>query len=242
MSNSLVNTVLAEAPELPQPLNLYQRLNAVRSRVHYVRKDKRVGEGGYLAVTHDAVTALIREHLIREGVMLIPSLVKSAVVLTGTTTAKGIPFIRYEATYVFNVVNVDNPAECLKFDLEAHAIDQGDKAPGKALSYATKYAYLKLLSIESGEEEEERETQKPAITPSAGARERVIPERVEFCEDIASKTIDLLTADMVDKAARKFYDAELDADERVFTWTFFDTKQKSAMKKANDAFKAASGK
>lgn len=242
MTANLVNTVLEDAPALPQPLNLYQRLNAVRSRVHYVRKDKRVGEGGYLAVTHDAVTALIREDLVREGVMLIPSLVKSAVVLTGTTTAKGIPFIRYEATYRFRVVNVDITSDWLEFDLEAHAIDQGDKAPGKALSYATKYAYLKLLSIESGEEEEERETQKPAITPSSGARERVIPERVEFCEDIASKTIDLLTADMVDKAARKFYDAELDADERVFTWTFFDSKQKSAMKKAHEAFKAASGK
>jgi hypothetical protein len=41
--------------------------------------------------------------------------------------------------------------------IEAHAIDQGDKAPGKALSYAKKYAVLKLLEIESGEGEEERQ-------------------------------------------------------------------------------------
>jgi hypothetical protein len=241
--NEMTQKIPEEAPPtLPEPRNLLQRLNAVRAAVHYVRKDKRVGEGGYLAVTHDAVTALTREAFIREGVLIVPSLIASTVVATGTTTAKGVPFIRYEARFRFSVMNVDIPTECIQFELEAHALDQGDKAPGKAISYAKKYAVLKLLEIESGEDEETRENQRPGITPSAGARDNVEPERLEFCEDLASTIVDLLNADMIDKAAHKFYEAELATEERVFVWTFFNSKQKTAMKKVWDEFKKASGK
>jgi len=154
-------------------MNIYQKINEVRKLVDYVQKDKRVGEGGYLAVTHDAVTALTRQHFIAQGVVIVPSLISSQTVLTGTATAKGIPFIRYEAKYRFDVVNADEPQDRFQVEIESHAMDQGDKAPGKALSYAKKYVVLKLLEIESGEEEEEREVQKPAekITPSAGIKD-----------------------------------------------------------------------
>jgi len=231
-----------ESLELPPSPNLFQRLNAIRASVHYVRKDKRVGEGGYLAVTHDAVTALTREAFIRERVIIIPSIISSKVELTGTSTAKGVPFIRYEARFQFRVINVDQPEDCITFDLEAHALDQGDKAPGKALSYAKKYAVLKLLEIESGEDEENRETQRPSITPAGGARERVQADRLEFCEDLSSKMLDLLNADLIEKAARAFYEATIDTDERVFIWTYFDSKQKRAMKKVWDEVQAAAGK
>jgi hypothetical protein len=40
--------------------------------------------------------------------------------------------------------------------LPSHALDNGDKAPGKAISYATKYALLKTFLLETGEDEESR--------------------------------------------------------------------------------------
>ena len=217
--------------------NIFAKINQVRSAVDYVRKDKRVGEGGYLAVTHDAVTKLTREHFISHGVIIVPDLVSSSTRETGTTTAKGVPFIRYEARYRFSVVNADSPDDRFSFDLESHAIDQADKAPGKALSYAKKYAVLKLLEIESGEDEEERETQKPRITPAAGAKNRVVPERRAHCEEIAGQVLDFLSAEMPEDAAMTFYDADLDTDEKVYVWTFFDSKQKSLLKKTWDAMK-----
>lgn len=136
-------------------LNIYQRLNKVRAAVEYLQKDKRVGTA-YMAITHDAVTAAVRPQLIEHGVMVVPQVVSSAVVPTGTHTAKGIPFIRYEARFRVLFVNVDDPQDTAQVELDAHAIDEGDKAPGKAVSYATKYAMLKLLSIETGEDDEGR--------------------------------------------------------------------------------------
>lgn len=135
-------------------MNIYQRINEVRKAVDYIRKDKKVES--YMAVTHDNVTALTRDHFVKHGIVMVPSIARSAVKDTGTTTSKGTPFIRFEASYRFDVVNADDPADKFSMEIEAHAIDHGDKAPGKALSYAKKYAVLKLLDIETGEEEEGR--------------------------------------------------------------------------------------
>lgn len=63
---------------------------------------------------------------------------------------------RYEATYDFHFVNADDPKDELIVRIQAHAMDNADKAPGKALSYAKKYAVLKVFEIETGEDEESR--------------------------------------------------------------------------------------
>lgn len=131
--------------------NLLQRINAVRKEVSYVKKDKSVG-GSYMAVTHDMLTAHTRESLVKHGVISWPNLVASAMILPKEDAKQW----RYEATYDFTFANEDKPDEQLRIRIEAHAMDNADKAPGKALSYAKKYALLKLLDIETGEDEEGR--------------------------------------------------------------------------------------
>jgi hypothetical protein len=134
-------------------MNIYQRVNEVRKKVWYAKKDKAVQ--GYKAVTHDAVTALVRNHLIDQGVIVVPRWISSDTVEVGTTKG-GTAMIRYAARYEVDFVNCDDPADKIIVPMEAHANDHGDKAPGKATSYATKYAILKLFSIETGEDEEGR--------------------------------------------------------------------------------------
>jgi hypothetical protein len=142
-------------------LNLYQRINEIRRKVSYVKKDKAVstgGEGSYKAVTHDQVCSITREHLVEHGVVCFPYLVSS----------KSIPPIqvegqqkvnkqwRYEVIYDFKFINIDKPSEFEVVRVEGHGLDSGDKAPGKALSMCRKYASLKLFEIASGDEEENR--------------------------------------------------------------------------------------
>jgi hypothetical protein len=138
------------------PLNIYQRINEVRKKATYVQKDKTVtGAGSYKAVTHDAVTALLRNHLIDQGIVIVPRLISSGVEAIGATSS-GTTIIRYTGKYEIDFVNCDDPADRVTVPGEAHANDHGDKAPGKATSYATKYAMLKLFSIETGEDDEGR--------------------------------------------------------------------------------------
>lgn len=134
--------------------NLFQRINEVRKAVAYVQKDKSVSTGGgsYKAVTHDAVTALVREHMVAHGIISWPNLVESR----SLPKEEGSKQFRYEATYDFTFCNVDDREDSITIRIQAHAMDNADKAPGKALSYAMKYALLKLFNLETGEDEESR--------------------------------------------------------------------------------------
>lgn len=142
----------------PNTRNIYQRINDVRKSIGYIQKDKAVSTGGgsYRAITHDAVTGMVRAALIEHGVVIVPS-VLSAVFNAKEPEAKQR---LYEATYQIEFVNIDDPADRIVTQQNAHALDNGDKAPGKAQSYATKYAILKLFNIETGEDEESRYQQE----------------------------------------------------------------------------------
>lgn len=144
--------------EIDRP-NIYQRLNEVRKAVGYIQKDAKVQ--GYKAVTHDMVTSEIRGHLIEQGVMVIPQQKVGRAVETGAVTSSGTAIIRYEGWYNVEFVNIDSPDDKVIVPIEAHALDHGDKAPGKCISYATKYAVLKVFSIETGESDESRQDMKP---------------------------------------------------------------------------------
>lgn len=135
-------------------MNLLQRINEVRKSIDYIQKDKSVSTGGgsYRAVTHDTVTALVRPSMVEQGIVCWPNLVDSLSV----PKEEGSKQFRYEATYDFKFCNMEDMHDTLTIRIQAHAMDNADKAPGKALSYAMKYALLKLFNIETGEDEESR--------------------------------------------------------------------------------------
>lgn len=144
--------------------NLFQRINEVRKSIDYIKKDKQVStgqSGSYKAVSHDQVTALVRQHMIDHGIVSYPVLVEgmSNPKEVGADMVMAKQF-RYEATYDFVFANIDDPKDAITIRIQAHAMDNGDKAPGKALSYAKKYAILKLFEIETGEDEESRYQEK----------------------------------------------------------------------------------
>jgi len=140
-------------------MNLLQRINEVRKGIDYIQKDKSVSTGGgsYRAVTHDTVTAMVRAHMIEHGIVVWPFLVDSQS-MPFEVNAEGLRAkqFRYQATYDFTFANIEDAADQIIIRIEAHAMDNADKAPGKALSYAAKYALLKVFNIETGEDEESR--------------------------------------------------------------------------------------
>lgn len=140
-------------------MNLLQRINAVQKAIKYVQKDKDVSTGGgsYRAVTHDQVTAMVRPHLVENGIVIIPVL-NDSIMNPPLVDAQMVASKQrlYEVTYDFHFCNVDEPSDFIVVRIQAHAMDNADKAPGKALSYAKKYAILKVFEIETGENEESR--------------------------------------------------------------------------------------
>lgn len=145
--------------ELPAR-NIYQRINAVMQEVQYVQKDKAVSGGGanYKAVTHDQVISVARESLVKNGVMIVPNQIKGEFIVMRdiNATPQPIKMGLYSGWYEVSFINIDDGEDRVTVTVEAHANDNGDKAPGKALTYATKSAILKVLSLETGENDESR--------------------------------------------------------------------------------------
>ena len=141
--------------------NIYQRINEVMKSVRYVQKDKAVQGGGqnYKAVTHDQVVSVARTALVEAGIVIFPNQVSGEFLVLRDMNAKPEPVKMglYTGTYEINFVNIDNGDDKITVTVQAHANDNGDKAPGKALTYATKSAILKVLNLETGEDDESRE-------------------------------------------------------------------------------------
>lgn len=240
-------------------MNIYQRINEVRKSVSYAQKDKKVDGGGYMAVTHDAVTAILRNSLIEHGIVITCSLDGDARMIDSTTkTARGIPIMRYEATYAISFVNVDEPQDIIRLRIESHALDNGDKAPGKAISYAVKYAMLKLFSIETGEDEEGRAEQyaaddkkkKPELPKAGGESAKTISQSdwdklpVARQEALRALSMDVLAALHQDDDAQAYQffrdcmHSFGDATEQAAFNYLFDASQRRRLKAEGERVKA----
>lgn len=68
----------------------------------------------------------------------------------GNVTRTNQLFMRLETIYRF--VNIDNPTEFIDIKTYGDGLDTGDKATGKAMTYADKYALMKAYKISTGDD------------------------------------------------------------------------------------------
>jgi hypothetical protein len=137
-------------------MNIYQRINAVMAKVKYVQHDVTVSGGGsYKATSHDMVLAVLRPEMVANGIVTRVEFVEGKITQF-RDLKEDIKMHMYEASYIVDFVNMDDPQDFMRTCVPAHAADNGDKAPGKATSYAVKYAMLKTFGLETGENEESR--------------------------------------------------------------------------------------
>lgn len=121
-------------------MNIHQRLHAVMKDVQYIQKEQKRGMN-YTIVSHDAVTAKVRPALVEHGVIYYPVSIKRS--QDGNRT---------EMDVTVRFVNIDQPEDFIDVACCGYGIDPQDKGPGKATSYAVKYALLKALGLETGDE------------------------------------------------------------------------------------------
>jgi hypothetical protein len=140
--------------------NIYQRINAVMQDVEYIQKDKQVSGGGasYKAVTHDQVVSAVRSSMVKHGIVIEPKQVSGEFIVMRDVNATPQPIKMglYSGSYEINFVNMDDPKDRTIVSVQAHASDNGDKAPGKAMTYAVKTAVVKQFYFETGENDESR--------------------------------------------------------------------------------------
>jgi hypothetical protein len=150
-----VQDALDERDKLPS-LNIAQRIAAVMGEVDYVQKEKKQGMN-YSIVSHDAVTAKVRPLLHKHGVIYYPR---------GLTVSQNGN--RTEAVFTVRFENIDDRTDYIDVETFGYGVDPQDKGPGKAMSYGVKYALLKVLGLETGDDPDTVQDNRADYRPTTG--------------------------------------------------------------------------
>jgi hypothetical protein len=144
--------------ELDKTRNIAQRIAAVMGEVDYVQKEKKQGMN-YSIVSHDAVTAKVRPLLHKHGVIYYPRGIH--VVQNGNRT---------EAVFSVRFENIDDRTDYIDVETIGYGVDPQDKGPGKAISYGVKYALLKVLGLETGDDPDTVQDDRADHVPAGEVR------------------------------------------------------------------------
>lgn len=134
-----------------------KKMSAITNEIAAVAKNLEVelpNGKGYKAVGETDVLKAVKPIEVKYGVYSYP--IKRGIVESGeivNTTKYGEKrslFVRIEVIYRF--VNIEKPDEYIEVFSYGDGVDSQDKASGKAMTYADKYALMKAYKIQTGED------------------------------------------------------------------------------------------
>lgn len=140
-------------------LNIHKKMLEASTKIERVAKNLTIEMGTskdgkkrtYKAVSEGDVLDAVKTIEMEMGIYSYPysrRIVESSVLVN--EYGKSSQFMRIETVYRFT--NIDNPTEYIEVTTYGDGIDSGDKSPGKAMTYADKYALLKAYKIETGDD------------------------------------------------------------------------------------------
>lgn len=137
-------------------MNIYEKMSAITAEIKRIPKNLTVGTGKnqYKAVAEGDILAVVKDAEKKYKVFSYPhshKIVDSRTLATKNYYGeKESQFVRIEAVYRF--VNMEDPKEFVDVNAFGDGVDSLDKAPGKATTYADKYALMKAYKVETGED------------------------------------------------------------------------------------------
>lgn len=172
-------------------LNIYQRLLKITEELKTVEKNLSVqvsAKNSYKAVSERDVLDAVKPLEAKYGVYSYAY--DRKIIDSGelTSTKKDYQtaeikeqkqlYMRLEVTYRF--VNVDNPQEYIEIKTYGDGIDTGDKATGKAMTYADKYALLKAYKISTGDDPD----QEASGELKKLSTDKATPKQIEYIRSV----------------------------------------------------------
>lgn len=155
VKNVSMEEISKEVTKMPTPAscNIFQRMLRAQTMIETVSKNLEVSTGQrlYKAVSERDILDAVKKIENECGIYSYPQS-REILELKETTNKNGIVsfWVRLEVTYRF--VNVDNPSEYIEVKSYGDGIDTMDKAPGKSMTYADKYALMKAYKISTGDD------------------------------------------------------------------------------------------
>lgn len=161
------------------------------------------------------------------------------------TTAKGNAIFYVTVKISFDFVSAEDGSKHTVVTY-GEAMDTGDKATNKAMSAAYKYAAMQAFCIPTeGDNDADATTHEVKAAPRSSAKptsdagKNLTKEQVQKVMKAVNEVTDWLNNGSAEDAVMAKENADMDADETVFFWSHFDSKQRRAMKDAHAAIKNA---
>lgn len=179
-------------------LNIYEKMSLITAEIGVVEKNLEVPTGGkksYKAVSERDVLDAVKPIEAKYRVYSYPAsrqvidrdiLVKESE-YNGQVTRTNTLFMRVETVYRF--VNLDNPAEFIETTVYGDGIDTGDKATGKAMTYADKYALMKAYKLSTGDDPDKDASPEEGYAkaePKASQKQLSMIEKLYAEEEMAT--------------------------------------------------------
>ena len=200
-----------------EKLNIHQRMHGVMSEIAAVTKDEKVSVGGsrsYKGMSHDGVVRAVRSILLAHGVVVYPSVISQEVDYydvekTYQGDTKVTQWTSIMVTMETRFQNIEDSDDYVVVKSIGQGVDNGDKAPGKASSYAKKYGILQALLLETQDGDEQRSadfeegrrsranTQKPGVARPVASQKQIkfvtqMLSSHHFSEDEGKQMLDLV--------------------------------------------------
>ena len=142
-------------------LNIYEKLSLITAEIGVVEKNLKVqvnSNSSYKAVSERDVLDAVKPIEQKYRVYSYPAsrqvvdrdILTKETEYNGKITKSNTLFMRVETVYKF--VNIDNPEEFIETTVYGDGLDTGDKATGKAMTYADKYALMKAYKLSTGDD------------------------------------------------------------------------------------------
>ena len=177
-------------------------MSAVTSELQRVAKNLNVGTGksSYRAVGEADILDAVKPVEVTNGIYSYP--VSRNIIDSGTIENESVDwntkeklkksqlFMRVETIYRF--VNMDNPSEFVEITTYGDGVDSQDKAPGKAMTYADKYALMKAYKISTGDDPDQNASEdlKKVNTQKQGNKSAESEPPGDDVQAIRNKAID----------------------------------------------------
>ena len=151
------------------PKTLWQKLLEVQKAATYLQRNAQSKAGGsYSYVSSALVLERIRGAMDEQGLILQASTVEERLHIDAAYSYAEKKQHFTEVVMEFTWINVDAPTETMTCRWYGQGIDNGEKGPGKAMTYAEKYFLLKFFHIATGDHDDPdvgREEPEPAGPP-----------------------------------------------------------------------------
>jgi hypothetical protein len=123
---------------------------------------------------------------------------------------------------------------------------QDAQGVGSAITYGRRYGLMAMCGVPADDDDGHAATSAPppaksTITPTTGAWEAITEKDRSLLTDLSNVVKEYVADGDFEGAMKCIDDAGLDADHKVALWTRFDSKARSAMKRAKQEMAIKAG-